>query len=510
MRVGRSETDGPRGRRPRWWIFAAALVLVLLLCLAFWDYFSSEESSRSDGTATEHPVIEEGVACSSCKELGHDLKHEVPYDDPDCLLCHDLGSWRNIRYAHDDSDFDDGTHAIVGCGFCHTKPVPTPSADCLACHETNHVVAKPCVNCHTPWTWRILEPLPAGHPATGGGHTGLICYECHVGVTAFSAPKQCVACHGIRHGGLTACRACHDPLLGWNSVPSFRHSDYYKLSGRHAKLACTKCHPGYRFVGTPTTCVSCHGAKHGGITACATCHTTAAFVPSTFRHYRVWRLTGAHARIACTKCHPRSKYATAIGSASSCSSCHGARHGGLTACTRCHTTSTFVPSTFVHSRVWALTGKHALVPCASCHPKSLYAQTVGSPSACTNCHGVAHGNQTACAKCHTTAGFSPALPKAHPVFPVLSGDHAVLACTLCHPALNFAVAPKPCSDCHTAPHVEPTDCLRCHRPSVWSELHFAHSDIAYHTSIPYESACPWCHTTGNYGTYDCTGCHAPF
>lgn len=491
-------------------LFFVLVVCVVVGVLAACGAVSEKAESDPSDEAAAHPAVAVGAACSSCKESKHDYVHAAPFESTNCVQCHALGSWSRISFAHVDPAFDNGMHLVIGCSYCHTSETPLPSPDCSTCHAPTHVVVKPCATCHTPWSWRLTQPLPVGHVSLGGKHSVLECYSCHQGGRAFTQPARCAYCHGKRHGGLTDCSRCHDPAVGWRPAVNFDHNDYYRLSGRHKRLACTKCHPKYRFAGTVTACVSCHGTKHGGLTRCASCHTTSSFKPSTFRHSRVWTLTGRHARLSCRRCHPGLRYAQAIGDPDSCSSCHGSKHGGLTACSKCHTTAGFKPSTFKHSSVWALTGRHRYVPCSSCHPQSAYARVIGSPSRCTNCHGIAHGNQTDCAKCHATAGFVPAKQIAHPVSPALSGEHAVRSCRLCHPAVNFTVAPTPCLACHTAPHVGPTDCLRCHRPTVWTDVHFIHNEIGYHTGVPYETACGYCHTTGDYTEYRCDQCHFPF
>ena len=49
------------------------------------------------------------------------------------------------------------------------------------------------------------------------------------------------------------------------------------------------------------------------------------FVPSTFSHSSVWALTGAHRSLACRRCHPRGAFTRTIGSAGSCRSWGWAR-----------------------------------------------------------------------------------------------------------------------------------------------------------------------------------------
>jgi hypothetical protein len=219
-----------------------------------------------------------------------------------------------------------------------------------------------------------------------GAHATLACEDCHLngsggdnaaGAEWTKPDPACVSCHGDKHGGLTNCASCHQPTV-WADV-TFEHS--FPRTGAHADLACGDCHvskpgaesiAGTQFPSADPACVSCHGAQHGGLTECASCHTTEAFKPSTFKH--PFARTGAHASLACTKCHgtPFSK------AGSTCVSCHGAKHGGLTDCASCHTTKAFKPSTFKHPSV----GEHSAgsFACSKCHPNGY------ATHSCT-CHG---------------------------------------------------------------------------------------------------------------------------
>ena len=559
-----------RGRRASaLWLIAGLAVVIALVVVAV---LASRPSPAPD-RASAHPAIKPEQACTSCKAPRHSYVHDDPYKG-DCSRCHVTSSWRRTFYVHANTEMDLGMHPVIGCGFCHTASRPRPNADCGTCHDSKHAALPSCGRCHTAISFRLIRPVPKEHITLEYGHSVLSCFSCHIGPAAFESPKACVDCHGVRHGGLTQCGQCHDPSLQWRPKAGFDHDEFYVLSGLHRRVLCARCHPGGNFAAASPRCASCHGVKHGGLRDCSSCHTTSGFKPSTFRHSRVFVLTGRHARLRCTACHPKRLYARNISTGSGCVGCHGARHGGLTNCARCHTTTSFAPSTFRHSTVfvlvgahsrlactachpgrryasnirtgpgctgchgsahgglkdcarchtqtsfmpptfkhssiWPLTGAHARIECSKCHPRGDFTDAIGNPNACTNCHGVRHGNQTACEDCHTTTAFVPAKAVAHPGFPALGAKHAARSCRLCHPTLVFNGPTKPCRDCHTAPHVEPTDCLSCHRPTVWSEVHFTHSDIGYHTGLPIGDICEYCHTTGNYGTYRCNRCHTPY
>jgi len=154
--------------------------------------------------------------------------------------------------------------------------------------------------------------------------------------------------------------------------------------------------------------------------------------------------------------------------------------------------------------VYPLEGRHAELACSKCHPSNRYADVIGSPSACVNCHGTQHGNQTDCAKCHTVQGFVPAKKVVHPVPPPLAGEHAERPCSLCHPDLVFNAGTKACSSCHTAPHPAPSNCLQCHTPTYWP---IYHDEIGYHTGLPIVDACQYCHPGNDYSQAVCDDCH---
>jgi hypothetical protein len=471
-------------------------------------------------------------------------QHKAPYLGP-CDTCHNLVDWKQCTYTHKDPTFDHGMHPNVGCATCHTATNPLPSPLCSKCHQAPHKGLQTCVDCHTTDAWGLRKPLPVDHVSLKGGHSKLSCFDCHKAPVEPATPRQCTNCHGTNHGGLTQCQNCHDPATGWNPKPGWSHSTFFVLRGFHKTLECAQCHINGRFAGTPRVCVGCHGPQHGGLTDCAQCHTTSAFIPPTFVHSSVFKLVGEHRNLKCSRCHPDRAFARSIGHGGTrCVDCHGPQHGGLTQCQNCHNTTEFIPPTFVHSSVFPLTGQHASLLCTQCHPGSLFFPPPST--SCASCHrvgGVASasasphgGSVTNCAQCHTTAGFN--LTKPFPGHPIPlgtgAGQHGTMACTLCHTSLVFSAPTRPCSDCHGVggsalshvPHVGPSDCLRCHWPTTWSDMHFTHPVIPSPNALgpvthfyldfgPYPDGCTnSCHpgtgTTPNFTVVDClaAGCHS--
>jgi len=498
-------------RRLTIWVAGLALVLasvVLVGCA------TGLTSVTVVGAPSKHAPYASGTACDA-KGCHDTYTHQAPYLGP-CEKCHGTSSWKDITYTHKDPTFDNGMHPVLGCSNCHVTGESLPTGGCAApaCHprKAPHGGWLQCGACHTTLAWSLRKPVPEKHLSLAGGHAKLKCLQCHnMAVTPVPA-RGCVDCHGVHHGGLRDCAQCHDPARGWKPKPGWDHSQFFPIVGAHKRLQCTQCHQNGRFAGTPRWCSGCHGSKHGGLTACGSCHTTSYFKPSTFSHNSVWPRTGAHAKLACYKCHAGNLYANVKGT--HCVDCHGAHHGGLKACASCHTTSAFKPSTFKHSKVFPLVGAHATLACSKCHVGGAFSKAKGTH--CVDCHGVKHGNQTQCQNCHTTSAFSPTKPITHPLPVVLGPAHAwPQPCTRCHPTLIFNAPTRTCETCHagTVPHTGPTHCTDCHRPTTWTDVHFTHPAIPggehdWMTWGPYPAGCN-CHPGAgrDFTTFTCTLCH---
>ncbi len=485
-------------------ILVAIIAVIVGLVVGQYGYYQPDKAG-----AAEHPEIG-SKSCASC----HDHKHQEPYLG-ECETCHTTSSWLATHYTHENPEFNTSFHAIIGCERCHDEGEPLPSAACESCHAArspHDVGPVACAPCHTVLAWSMQRPIPEDHLSLEGGHEGLSCFECHtagVEVPA-SGARGCVDCHGPNHGGLTDCESCHEPSRGWEPLPGFDHSLFFKLEGKHTLADCADCHKNNTFAGTPTVCQGCHPVAHKNLTLCEQCHTPHGFVPSSFDHDKYFPITGGHTKLDCLACHPKGIY---DGTPTVCTGCHGSAHGGLTACQSCHTTKGFVPSTFNHASRFPLVGAHASVACSSCHPQKKYAQNIGGGStACSACHTSPHGSGiTTCTACHKPTAWSDILLTEHPGEIKLGTAHTERACTLCHPTLKFIDdAPKPCQDCHLVdvPHVGPANCLDCHRPTTWAELHFTHPDTGVHEARPWlNSYCLRCHPGPDFTIVDCTSCH---
>jgi hypothetical protein len=87
---------------------------------------------------------------------------------------------------------------------------------------------------------------------------------------------------------------------------------------------------------------------------------------------------------------------------------------------------------FDHDHSFVLDGKHAEIPCESCHTNKVFG---GTPTACEGCHGepAIHAGYFGqeCENCHASNAWAPAKMKSH-FFPLDHGDHGQLACEACH------------------------------------------------------------------------------
>jgi hypothetical protein len=129
-----------------------------------------------------------------------------------------------------------------------------------------------CKLCHVGDGWNVLttnfsfdHARETGVPLEGA-HARASCLRCHNdrGPVSVFAAKGCVGCHQDIHQADLGpdCRRCHDEQT-WeprNQVVLHERTRF-ALTGAHATVACHKCHPGAyvgNFLPTDTECVSCH------------------------------------------------------------------------------------------------------------------------------------------------------------------------------------------------------------------------------------------------------------
>jgi hypothetical protein len=134
-----------------------------------------------------------------------------------------------------------------------------------------------CETCHSTEAWQTLK---FSHEKTSfplrGKHAAIACSECHKAKNAIiqyvGVEKKCSACHEDQHAGQfvknekTECERCHIDK-SWKSL-LFDHTTEarFALTGKHANVACEKCHK-RAVIGGKTTVIY----KPLGV-ACADCH----------------------------------------------------------------------------------------------------------------------------------------------------------------------------------------------------------------------------------------------
>ena len=324
----------------------------------------------------------------------------------------------------------------TNCSACHVAfwQATTMADKCMGCHTDvlaqqkdpttlhgDQFKKKPgmtCRSCHPDHrgptaSLTDLAMADLSHDAFGYALTAhqkqtdgsaFVCNTCHVNGYSTFDQTVCITCHqqikpDFMQLHLQAygnnCLGCHDGVDTFGH--SFSHSSVaFQLTGKHTTLDCGACHTGARTIAdlkaTSQDCYSCHARNdaHQGQfgNGCGTCHTTSGWTPATFDHsVTKFPLTGAHAGLACSKCHTNAVF-TVIPTA--CSSCHPdpTYHAGLFAgmtCDRCHSTSAWVPATFNLAHPAGNCGEgncvdHHRATCQDCHPVSLQTFT------CLKCH----------------------------------------------------------------------------------------------------------------------------
>ena len=425
------------------------------------------------------------------------------------------------------------------CTDCHTGGYRTfDQAICSTCHGQIKVdfmqahlqaYGSDCLGCHDgvdTYGHAFNHSLTA-YPLTGK-HLQVTCIQCHTGDHTIAemkaTPQDCYSCHAkddVHLGDLgQLCGQCHT-TADWTSATFDHNLSIFKLTGKHAFVPCADCHIDKLFKGTPTECNACHAKDdvHQGVlgATCSTCHTTEAWTPSTFNHdLASFKLTGAHVNAACSGCHNDLLFKNAP---SDCYGCHAkddVHQGGLgSACSTCHTTSAWTPSTFNHNAAsFKLTGAHANAACSGCHKDLLFKN---APTDCYGCHAKddTHAGQfgTGCSLCHSTTAWLPSTFDHASVFP-LTGGHAGLSCNSCHANGKFAGLSSACSSCHADPAFHAglfsgTACSQCHNTSAWAPASYtgSHPGGCDGNCINHENAsCRDCHTS-NLMTATCTKCH---
>ena len=458
-----------------------------------------------------------GTDCTSCHADTHRGQLGA-----NCTSCHSQEAWKPVPgFDHQRTRFPlTGLHTRVSCQQCHGASsgslsphyTVTNFSDCSGCHKDPHRGAfnAACTQCHSTAGWNVskgaltskFDHSRTRYPLTGK-HAGVACSSCHK-TTNFSeriASSLCLDCHRDKHDGQFAkrldrgdCASCHtvNGFDRWTFDIKAHASTRYPLVGKHAEVACEKCHARRGNVidyhPKSAACTDCHKDPHAGqfLTRyqdkCDTCHDVNGFTPSMFtlvRHRTTrFELAGAHAAAACTDCHKKTSDAQPhryLFEDRSCVACHRDPHElkrESQACETCHTLSAWTPARpFDHNSTrFLLIGAHASLPCLSCHKPANNAAGkqilfAGAPQQCAGCHEDIHAGQFAgrsdgggCGSCHSSTTWKPltGFDHARSAFP-LDGAHRKVRCVLCHSTtsrvngrgtLIYKDAPTECAKCH--------------------------------------------------------------
>lgn len=391
-------------------------------------------------------------------------------------------------------------------------------SNCTKCHVLGKQVQNSkCLDCHT----EINQLISSGQ----GYHS-----------SSDVKNKNCSSCHSEHHGR-------DFKIINFNPNSFDHNKSGFKLDGKHSQLKCEECHQTKfisnsifkkrqgTYLGLNTTCISCHEDVHQNTLGkdCGSCHNTVKFKPAAFFNHdkAKFKLTGAHAKVNCNKCHQKEKlngkdFQKFVGMQfKNCTPCHQDVHKGQfgSNCEKCHNVESFKAvnrNSFDHSKTrYPLEGAHIHVACADCHGKDLLSKPKFAK--CTDCHKDKHfGEFTVnnvlrdCKECHTVESFKITLYTidGHNKLKFqLTGAHLAVACQSCHykDQLNewhFRNIGKNCIDCHQNVHGnEITDkfmpnnnCTSCHNTNSWKNITFDHDLTKFRL-------------TGKHKTVLCRECH---
>jgi hypothetical protein len=273
--------------------------------------------------------------CAACHADAHGGQLAARPDGGACESCHAVAGFAPSSFTvaqHEALKLPlAGRHATIACAACHSAkraglPAPAGAAragsagfvfalaerQCADCHRDPHrgryaaggarPMKEGCAACHDAARFRPSRVDVALHKDYGfaleGAHRAVPCVDCHRELAAppaasslvaakgpapalpFDNPKRdCAACHKSPHGDQFAARADHGACDGCHGLESFRPASRFdhdrdaafKLVGKHAGVACARCHPvepvpggtRVRYRGVPTRCESCHDQGGG-------------------------------------------------------------------------------------------------------------------------------------------------------------------------------------------------------------------------------------------------------
>lgn len=539
----------------------------------------SQCHSRSSELIFESP----GIDCYDCHNKDYSATttpaHLANNFSKACETCHDYSSkgWKFAATAHSFFPLTGG-HARNNCYDCHQATTFSGlNRECASCHITdfnntlnpNHTANNFSTNCSTCHNIESWKPAYFDHKTTNfpltGKHFGVDCGSCHSNGYN-NTSTLCQSCHinqynntnnpNHRNAGFpVTCVDCHTSN-GWTPAQFDHDGRFFPIySGKHRNKwsLCSDCH---RTSGNYSSfsCIDCHehnrtdmDNEHRGVngyiyqsSACFNCHPKGD-ENGAFNHNNTgFQLIGAHLNVECSRCHTAGISGPIQ---SECVACHeqssllaaSPNHkapGFPVNCAECHNSSAWLPSLFVHTNNFPLTGKHLNTRCNSCHESGFSSTN----SLCKDCHNSellsvsdpphsTLGFSDVCSDCHSTASWkSVTYNHDGPYFPIFSGAHNNQweHCSDCH-TNNVSYSNTVCTNCHE--HNQPemssahsqvngflynsSACLACH-PAGNVINAFNHSNSQFPLTGAHNSAlCSDCHTSGYQGTSsECFSCHS--
>jgi len=389
-------------------------------------------------------------------------------------------------------------------------------SNCTKCHVLGQGVENSkCLDCHK----EIKTLMDAGR----GYHS-----------SSDVRGKNCWSCHSDHHGR-------NFRIINFDEKNFDHNRAGFKLSGKHSSIKCQDCHTkkfispeaygrnNNTYLGLSENCFSCHEDVHQGTLSinCGNCHDTKSFKPaSKFDHDSTkYKLTGAHQKIECIKCHEKEikngkefqKFSGLF--FNNCSPCHKDVHNGRFGedCQKCHVTTNFKAineKRFDHNKTaYPLLGRHRFVKCEDCHKRGLNVKLKFQK--CTDCHSDFHkGDFTVnhfvrdCSDCHAVQGFQPSLftiEKHNQLKFKLIGSHLAVPCRNCHfenKEWDFKNIGEKCIDCHKNVHgseitnkfMPNNNCSTCHQTESWFTISFDHNKTTFPLKGKHEKVkCGDCH-----------------
>jgi len=445
------------------------------------------------------------------------------------------------------------------CKECHV-PFDKEAQDrlCMDCHKEvkadtlghggfhGRLKGEVCNTCHTDHKGRmakivILDTDKFDHVQTDfplrGAHQKrqkVKCTDCHDARKKYrEAPSACNACHrkDDKHKGSlgNGCGDCHNER-NWKEAKFDHGKTKYALTGKHADVACKKCHADpARYKVEQYECVSCHlkDDKHKEQYGkkCESCHTDKDWKKIEFDHDHEtkYKLLGKHQSTKCESCHKKPLYRKEK-TPTTCIACHrkdDIHKGGLgDKCASCHNEEKWKTSSFNHDKdtKYPLLGKHITTKCEACHKPNLKEKIA------TTCNGCHKGDDKhkgefgpKCESCHKekdwkTISFDHTRDTKYP----LIGKHEKVKCITCHTGrLYQQKLGLDCISCHKKEDVHKDKlgkrCESCHNEKDWKDVVlFDHGRSRFPLlGLHVKVECKKCHLTQLYrdSPSDCFACH---